>query len=65
MRLRVCMHVCESVCLHCGCGVFVCASGHVCIMIVGGCVGVCVCVVVCDCIVIVLRLYLPLAMFVR
>ena len=32
--LRGCMHVCECVCWYGDCVVFVCVSGHVCIIIV-------------------------------
>ena len=45
------MHVCECVCLCDGCVVIVCVSGHVCIVIVGVCVGVCMFVIVCACMV--------------
>ena len=64
--LRRCVYVCDCVCLYCGCVVFVCVSGNVCIMIVGVCVGVCmlVNVCVCACMVVVLCLYVSLAMFV-
>ena len=34
------MHVCECVRFHCDCVVFVCVSGHLCIVIDGVCVGV-------------------------
>ena len=51
-------------CLYDGCVVFVCASGHVSITIVGVCMGVCMFVTVCGCMVIVLCLYVCLAIFV-
>ena len=46
VRVCVCMHICEYVCLHGGCVVFVCVSGHVCVEIVC----VCVWMHVCDCV---------------
>ena len=60
-RLHGCMHVCECVCLYGGNVVFVCVSGHCCMVIV--CLRVCmhVCEVV-ACMVIVLCLYVSLAM---
>ena len=48
-------------CLYCGCVVFVCVFGHVCMVIVYVCVGVCICVNVCDGMVVVLCLYVFLA----
>ena len=62
--LRVCMHVCECVCLYCGCVVFVCVPGHVCMVIVDVYVGVCMFVNVCAYMVTVLCLYVSLTMFV-
>ena len=50
------MHVCECACLNCDCVVFVNVSGHVCVVSVGVCVGVCMFVNVCACMVIVLCL---------
>ena len=61
--LRMCMRVCECVCLYGDCVEFVCISGHGLIVIV------CVCVcgsmfvnVMCACMMVVLRLYVFLAM---
>ena len=34
MPLRVCMHVCECVRLYGDCVVFVCVSGHICMVVV-------------------------------
>ena len=59
--LPECIHVCECVCLYGGCVAFVCASGHVCIVIVCACVGVFMFVPVCACMVIVLCLYVCFA----
>ena len=59
-----CLRVCMDVVLYGGCVVFVCVSGHVCMVIVGVCLGICMFVDVCGCMVIVLRLYVYLAMFV-
>ena len=58
------MHACECVSLYGDCVVFLCVSGHVCIVIVCDCLGVCMFVSVCVCIVIVLCLYVSLANFV-
>ena len=63
-RSRGCMHVCECVCVYCGCVVFACVSGHVCVIICGVCVYVCMLVKVCGNMVVVLCLYVSLAMFV-
>ena len=62
----VCLHVCcvVCVCLYCGYVVFVCVSGHDCIVFVRVCFGVCMFVCVCACMVIVLCLYASLVMFV-
>ena len=62
--LRGCIHVCGCVCLHCGCVVFVCVSGNVCMVFVRVCVGVCMFVDVSACMVIVLCLHVSLATFV-
>ena len=62
--LRGRMHVCWCVRLYGDCVVFVCVSCHVCMVIVGVRVNVCMCVNVCACMVIVLCLYVSLAMFV-
>ena len=62
--LRVCMHVCECVCVFGDCVVFVCVSGHVCMVIVCVCICVCMFVNVCVCIVNVLCLHVSLAIFV-
>ena len=62
--LRGYMHICECVCLYGACVVFVFVSGHVCIVIVGVCVGVCMFVNMCACMVLVLCLYVSLPMFV-
>ena len=59
--LPECMYVCECVCLYGGCAVFVCVSGHVCMVIVGVCMGVCMFADVRACMVIVLRLHVYLA----
>ena len=40
VRLRVCMYVCECVCLYGGCVVFVCVLSHACMVIVGACVAI-------------------------
>ena len=58
------MHVCECVCLYCGCVVFVCVSCHVCMVVVCVRFGVCMFVGMCACMVIVLCLYESLAMIV-
>ena len=62
--LPVRMHVCGCACVQCGCVVFVCVSGHVCMVIVRVCVNVCMFVDVCACVVVVLCLYVYLTMFV-
>ena len=62
--LRWYTHDCECVCLHGGCDAFVCASGHVCMVIVCDCIGVCMFVIECAHMVVVLCLYVSLAMFV-
>ena len=51
-------------CLYGDCVVFVCVSGHVCFVIVGACVCVCMFANACVCMVIVLCLYLFVVMFV-
>ena len=56
------MHVCECVCLYSDFDVFVCVSGHVCMLIVGVCLNVYMFVSVCACVVVVLCLYVSLAM---
>ena len=48
------MYVSGCVRLYCGCVVFVCVSGHVYMVTVGVCIGVCMFVNVCDCMVVVL-----------
>ena len=45
--LRGRMQVCDCACVYCDCIVFVCVSGHVCMVIVGGCVVACMFVSVC------------------
>ena len=62
--LQTCMHVYDKLCLYGGCVAFACVSGHVRMLTVGVCVGVCMFVNVCDCMVIVLCLYVLLVMFV-
>ena len=47
VALHGCKHVCVCVCLYGDCVAFVCASGHVWMVIVGVCLGVCVFVGVC------------------
>ena len=58
------MFVHMRVCLYGRCVVFVWVSGHVCLVTVGVCMGVCMFVNVCVCVVVVLCLYVSLAMFV-
>ena len=62
--LRGCVHVCECMCLYGECIVFVCVSGHVCMMIVVVCMCACMFVNVCACTVVELCLYVSLAIFV-
>ena len=64
MCLSGCIHVCDNVLLCGGCVVFVCVSGHVCMVIVVVCVNVFMFANVCACMVIVLRLYAYLAMLI-
>ena len=58
------MHVCECEYLYGDCVVFVCVSGHVCMVIACVCMGVCMFGNACACMVIVLRLCVYPAMFV-
>ena len=55
-------YACLRMCVYCGCVVFVCVSGYVCIVIVYVCVSVCMFVNVCGCIVVVLGMYVSPAM---
>ena len=64
VTLRNCLHVCECVTLSCGCVVFVCVFGHVCMVIVAVCINVCTFVAVCACMANVLCLYVFLVMIV-
>ena len=64
MCLRLCLHICECVCLCGGCVVFVCVSGHVCMVTVGVCMCACMLVNARACKVIVVCLCASLAMFV-
>ena len=64
MCLRVCMHVCDCVCLYCDCVAFVCVSNHACMVIERVCVCICMFVDVCACMVVSLCLYVSLVMIV-
>ena len=63
MNLWPCSHG-DRVCLYGDCAVFVCVSGHVCMVIVCVCVCMGVLMFVCVCMVVVLCLYVSLAVFV-